>query len=239
MRSRPGSRYGYSNYGLGLLGRVLAEAAGLPYGELLAERVCGPLGLRSTTCAPDAPRLAVGHRRGRPLPPWRMPGLPGAGALRTSGADLLRHLGAHPRGAEGALGAALRDVQRPRLRLPRSADRLGLVRMHRRSGGRGLSFHSGGTRGFTSSVGFSAPGPSAVAVLANTAPANGRAPRRCRVRPAAGRRPGRLRAPPGTVLDRRPRPPPPWRGRRRCGPRGRPGRCPSRSAGRAARPGGG
>ncbi|WP_051825359.1 serine hydrolase domain-containing protein [Kitasatospora aureofaciens] len=171
VRGRPGSRYGYSNYGVGLLGRLLAESGGLPYEELLAERVCGPLGLRSTTCAPDAPGLAVGYRRGRPVPPWRIPGLPGAGAVRSSGADLLRYLRAHAVGTGGELGAALRNVQRLRLRLPHSTDRLGLVWMHRRSGGRDLYFHSGGTRGFTSFAGFSPEGPTAVAVLANTAPA--------------------------------------------------------------------
>ncbi|MFJ7911819.1 serine hydrolase domain-containing protein [Kitasatospora sp. NPDC096204] len=208
VRDRPGSRYGYSNYGVGLLGRVLAETGGLPYGELLAERVCRPLGLRSTTCAPDLPGRATGYRRGRALPPWRIPGLPGAGAVRADGADLLRYLRAHldggpapgpgggpmtgpgggpvtgpgggpatgpgggpATGPGGGLRAALRDVQRLRLRLPHSTDRIGLVWMHRRSGDRDLYFHSGGTRGFTAFVGFSPDGRAAVAAVANTAPA--------------------------------------------------------------------
>ncbi|MEU1282879.1 serine hydrolase domain-containing protein [Kitasatospora sp. NPDC005856] len=200
VRGTPGSRYGYSNYGVGLLGRALAETGGLPYGDLLTERVCRPLGLRSTTCAPDPPGRAIGYRRGHALPPWRIPGLPGAGAVRADGADLLRYLRAHldgglsavrdgerpavPNGGPstapggglsampgGGLGAALRDVQRLRLRLPHSTDRIGLVWMHRRSGGRDLYFHSGGTRGFTAFVGFSPEGSAAVAAVANTAPA--------------------------------------------------------------------
>ncbi|MGW2401644.1 serine hydrolase domain-containing protein [Kitasatospora sp. NPDC001664] len=183
VRCAPGSRYRYSNYGVGLLGRLLAETGGLTYGELLAERVCGPLGLTATSCRPDAAGLAVGYRHGRARPPWLMPGLPGAGAVRSSGADLLRYLRTHaesrsrpPGSAAGVsvgaeLGAALADVQRLRLRLPGSTDRLGLVWMHRHSGGRDLYFHSGGTRGFTSFVGFSPQGPTTVAALANTAPA--------------------------------------------------------------------
>ncbi|MFJ8621613.1 serine hydrolase domain-containing protein [Kitasatospora sp. NPDC093550] len=171
VRAKPGSRYRYSNYGVGLLGRVLAETGGLPYDELLAERVCRPLGLRSTTCRPDAPEAAVGHRHGRELPPWHIPGLPGAGAVRASGADLLRYLRAHLDGSEGELGAALRDVQQPRLRLPHSADRLGLVWTRRRSGDRELCFHTGGTRGFTAFVGFAPDAAAAVAALANTGPA--------------------------------------------------------------------
>ncbi|MEU4114432.1 serine hydrolase domain-containing protein [Kitasatospora sp. NPDC028055] len=175
VRGRPGSRFRYSNYGVALLGRALAETAGIPYEQLLAERICRPLGLRSTGCAPDTPGRAVGHRRGRALPPWRIPGLPGAGAVRAGGADLLRYLRLHLDGAEGELGAAARDVQRSRLRLPHSTDRIGLVWMHRRSGDRDLYFHSGGTRGFTAFVGFSPEGSAAVAALANTGPAlNGR-----------------------------------------------------------------
>ncbi|QKW18229.1 beta-lactamase family protein [Kitasatospora sp. NA04385] len=188
VRTAPGRRYRYSNYGVGLLGRALAERAGLPYGDLLRDRVLSPLGLRSATCAPDradpadrADRAdrAVGHRHGRPVPPWRIPALPAAGAVRAGGADLLRYLRAHldprPTAVADALADALRDVQRPRLRLPGSGDELCLVWNRRRSDGRDLYFHSGGTRGFTAFVGFRPGDAVAVAALANTGPAlNGR-----------------------------------------------------------------
>ncbi|MEV7923744.1 MULTISPECIES: serine hydrolase domain-containing protein [unclassified Kitasatospora] len=170
VRCRPGSRYRYSNYGVALLGRVLSETGGSPYGELLAERVLRPLGLGATTCTADPPGRAVGYRRGQELPPWHIPGLPGAGALRASGADLLRYLRAHLGGGHGELAAALREVQRPRLRLPRSTDELCLVWNHRRPGGRDLYFHAGATRGFTAFVGFSPQASAAVAALANTGP---------------------------------------------------------------------
>ncbi|MER5862914.1 serine hydrolase domain-containing protein [Kitasatospora sp. NPDC002040] len=171
VHGTPGSRYRYSNYGVGLLGRLLAETGGLPYGELLAERIGRPLGLTATGCRPDAPELAVGYRHRRARPPWLIPGLPGAGAVRSSGADLTHYLRAHAEGRNGRLGAALAEVQRLRLRLPGSTDRLGLVWMHRHSGDRDLYFHTGGTRGFTSFVGFSPQGPTTVAALANTGPA--------------------------------------------------------------------
>ncbi|MFE2110131.1 serine hydrolase domain-containing protein [Kitasatospora sp. NPDC059463] len=176
VRHRPGERFGYSNFGVGLLGRLLTEAGGgAGYPELLAERVCRPLGLRATTCAPDPPHRAIGHRHGRPLPPWRIPGLPGAGAVRAGGADLLRYLRAHlrPDGAPAgdALRDALREVQRPRLRLPRSGDQLGLVWNHRRTeDGRDLLFHSGGTRGCTALIAFCPQTATAVAALCNAGP---------------------------------------------------------------------
>ncbi|MER5349839.1 serine hydrolase domain-containing protein [Kitasatospora sp. NPDC002551] len=184
VRHRPGERFGYSNFGVGLLGRLLTEAGrSAGYAELLADRICRPLGMRATTCSPDPPHRAIGHRHGRPLPPWRIPGLPGAGAVRASGADLLRYLRAHLRPGEGgsadgggsahggALADALRDVQRPRLRLPRSGDQLCLVWNHRRTlDGRDLLFHSGGTRGCTSLIAFCPQTATAVAALCNAGP---------------------------------------------------------------------
>ncbi|GAB7187891.1 serine hydrolase domain-containing protein [Kitasatospora sp. Ki12] len=170
VRRQPGTHYWYSNYGVGLLGRLLAETGGLPYEELLTKRICRPLGLRSTTCAPDPPGRAIGYRRERALPPWHIPGLPGAAAVRASGADLLHYLLAHLDSRGSELGAAVQEVRRPRLRLPRSDDELCLVWNHRRSSGRDLWFHSGATRGFTSFVGFSPQDSAAVAALANTGP---------------------------------------------------------------------
>ncbi|MFE7190994.1 serine hydrolase domain-containing protein [Kitasatospora sp. NPDC057541] len=178
VRHRPGERFGYSNFGVGLLGRLLTEAGrGAGYAELLADRICRPLGLWATTCSPDSPHRAIGHRHGRPLPPWRIPGLPGAGAVRASGADLLRYLRAHLRPGEGgpagagALGQALREVQRPRLRLPRSGDQLCLVwNLRRTPDGRDLFFHSGGTRGCTTLIAFCPQTATAVAALCNAGP---------------------------------------------------------------------
>ncbi|WTW99215.1 beta-lactamase family protein [Streptomycetaceae bacterium NBC_01309] len=171
VRNSPGSRVRYSNYGVALLGRLLAEAAGRSYPDLLAERVCRPLGLTATGCAPDPAAQAVGHRRGRPLPPWRIPGLPAAGALRSTGDDLLRYLAAHLAPAETPpIAAALREVRKPRLTDPRSGDDLCLVWNARQVGGRRVVFHAGATRGFVAFLGFAPETGTALAAAANTGP---------------------------------------------------------------------
>ncbi|KUJ69993.1 hypothetical protein ACZ90_06400 [Streptomyces albus subsp. albus] len=90
----PGTRVRYSNFGVGLLGLLLARAAGLDYAELLASRVLAPLGLYETDCAADREQ-ATGYWHRRPRPSWRIPGLPAAGALRSSAHDLLHYLDAH------------------------------------------------------------------------------------------------------------------------------------------------
>ncbi|MEU8133449.1 serine hydrolase domain-containing protein [Streptodolium elevatio] len=186
VTNRPGSRVRYSNYGVALLGRLLAGAAGRTYPELLAERVCRPLGLTATGCAPDPVAQAVGHRRGRPLPPWRIPGLPAAGALRSTGDDMLRYLAAHltptstPQAGALSTGAlptgappmadALREVRKPRLSRARSGDELCLVWNSRQVGGQSVVFHAGATRGFVAFLGFAPQSGTALAAMTNTGP---------------------------------------------------------------------
>ncbi|MBC3841287.1 beta-lactamase family protein [Streptacidiphilus sp. 4-A2] len=172
VRSRPGSRVCYSNLG----SACWASCSPGPPGRTI--RPCWNSGSASRSADPHRLRLRPGHAtgywHGRPRPPWRIPALPGAGAVRSSAADLLRYLEAllDP-GRAGALGPALAEVQRLRLVLPRTGDGLCLVWNHRRRPGHELLFHSGGTRGFSTFVGYSPATRTALAVLANCTPGLG------------------------------------------------------------------
>ncbi|QXE33369.1 beta-lactamase family protein [Streptomyces sp. GMY02] len=180
LSAPPGERVRYSNFGVGLLGHLLARA--VPgrrgYGELLADRVLDPLGLYGTTCAPGAPQ-ATGHLHGRPRPPWRIPGLAPAGVIRSTAGDLLTLLDAlldpptGPGTAPMPLGTALADVVRPRLALPGGTRQLALVWNIRVRPDGDVYHHSGGTRGFTAFAGFCPYHRTAVAALANTGPTVG------------------------------------------------------------------
>lgn len=68
VRTRPGSRYAYSNMGYGLLGMVIERVTGQPYERYLDAQLLQPLGLADSTFAfisqtgPHAdPRLAMGY----------------------------------------------------------------------------------------------------------------------------------------------------------------------------------
>jgi CubicO group peptidase (beta-lactamase class C family) len=64
MRFAPGSQYGYSNTNHFLLGLVIEKISGKRYCEVVAERLCVPLGMTSTRCAnPSAiiPGIADGY----------------------------------------------------------------------------------------------------------------------------------------------------------------------------------
>ncbi|MFD0204746.1 MULTISPECIES: serine hydrolase domain-containing protein [Saccharothrix] len=168
-RCGPPGRYRYSNFGVALLGEALARAAGRPYAELLAERVLRPLNLTDTDCF-TSPQV-TGYLRGRPRPPWEIPGMPAAGALRSSALDLLRYLTAHLPPFTGPLGDATAEVTRPRASA--RAHDVCLIWNLRRRAGRELLFHSGGTRGCTVFAAFSPGTSTAFVALANAGPTVG------------------------------------------------------------------
>ncbi|MGK5640004.1 serine hydrolase domain-containing protein [Streptomyces sp. URMC 126] len=186
-RHAPGTRVHYSNFGVGVLGHALTAAAGdsssgpaPSYASLLADRVLKPLALRDTDCAAAVPAgltQVTGHRYGRAQPPLVLPGLPAAGALRSSARDLLTFaealLDPASAGVPATLRGALADVRRPRLRLPRG-DGLGLVwNIRPRHDGSRVHHHSGGTPGCTAFAGFVPRHGTALVALANTAPGPG------------------------------------------------------------------
>lgn len=167
-RHRPGARVRYSNFGVGLLGQLLANAAGRDYQDLVIDRVCRPLGMTNTRVVPDA-TYATGHRRGRPVPPWEMGALAAAGVLRSNATHLLGYLHAQLHPQTTPLDAALRAVQQPRVPA-KGKDRICLAWNYRAFRDYDLFFHSGATRGFTAFVGFSPQAKTGVAALANATP---------------------------------------------------------------------
>jgi CubicO group peptidase (beta-lactamase class C family) len=169
LRSRPGTKVRYSNFGAGLLGIALARRAGMPYGELLRMRVLEPLGLHDTGIAIAPERLATGHsRRGRPVAHWDVRGLEGAGALRSSAGDVLRFAKACLEPPADAPGPALALTLVPRRRLSRFGD-IGLGWfLGRRKEGWTVAWHNGGTGGFRSFVGVALGREVGVVALTNS-----------------------------------------------------------------------
>jgi serine-type D-Ala-D-Ala carboxypeptidase/endopeptidase len=173
LRREPGRRPRYSNLGFGLLGHVLALRAGRSYEQLIRERICRPLELVDTgvSVPPGARgRFAQGHnRRGRPVPHWDLPALAGAGALRSTVADLLAFLRVQLGEGDPALARAAALTHAPRRRRGRAAIGLGWWRLPLRGTDHELLFHNGGTGGFRSFAGFVPATHTAVVVLTNSA----------------------------------------------------------------------
>ena len=117
---RPGGGYSYSTVGAGLLGDILARREGVSYEALVRRRVLDPLGMTSTAItlnADQARRMTPGHTRWfAPAPPWDLPILSGAAAMRSSAGDMLTFLGAslgYVRSPLNGPMAAMLDVRRP------------------------------------------------------------------------------------------------------------------------------
>jgi CubicO group peptidase (beta-lactamase class C family) len=166
----PGAGYEYSNVGVGLLGWVLARKAGMSYEGLLAERITGPLAMKSTvvTLTPELKaRLAPGHdAAGNPEGNWDLLAFAGAGGIRSTAADMMRFLRANL-SAGKPLGETLAFAREVRYTPPAAgAHRLGLG-WHISPAG--VHWHNGQTGGYHSFVAVDTAHGRAVVVLADTA----------------------------------------------------------------------
>jgi serine-type D-Ala-D-Ala carboxypeptidase/endopeptidase len=178
-RREPGRKVVYSNYGMGLLGHVLALRAGASYERLVRERICEPLGLVDTwveTPASERWRVATGHTwRRRPTPHWHLVALVGAGGLRSTAADLLAFLSLHAGRSGLPLAVAAAETARPRAARRQAEIGLGWLivppgrRLPWRRSRSKLLFHEGGTGGFRSFAGVIPDRDACAVVLANEA----------------------------------------------------------------------
>jgi ATP-dependent Clp protease adapter protein ClpS len=89
----------------------------------------------------------------------------GAGAIRSTANDMMRYLKANMGIDQSPLVAAMKLAQQPRSSMAETA-RIGLAWM---TTGNGIVWHSGGTGGYRSFLGFTEDGRRGVVVLANTA----------------------------------------------------------------------
>jgi CubicO group peptidase (beta-lactamase class C family) len=149
LAHEPGGSYGYSNFGMGLLGNLLVQRAGqADYEALLLERICRPLGMDSTRVqltAEMGSRLAVPHTGS--LAPTHLLDYPiydGAGMIRSTADDLLTFLAANMGLTETELQPALQLANTPQ-RPTVGKDTIGLG--WQVSANTGFHYHGGRTNG--------------------------------------------------------------------------------------------
>lgn len=163
----------YSNLGFGLLGQALAVRANAGYPELIQREIAGPLGMRDTVVEPSSEqqaRVLTGYGAGhRAMPPLEIPGLMGAGGIRSTPQDLLTYLEAqlHPAGLAGTLPAAIAFSHRL---LPGSSTETRVAFAWLYSPDTGAFSHDGATSGFSSYVFFHPKRDYAAVVLLNRSP---------------------------------------------------------------------
>ncbi|MDH4351921.1 MAG: serine hydrolase, partial [Gemmatimonadota bacterium] len=168
-----GAQYEYSNYGMGLLGQLLANRAGMSYEALMVERIAGPRDLADTRVeftVPMRSRLALGHNMGIAVANWDIPALAGAGAIRSTAADMLTFIAANMGLVETPLLPAMRASHAARVGTGRTDMQVALAWHVRQGQGGPTIWHNGGTGGYRTFTGFREDGSRGVVVLTNSSP---------------------------------------------------------------------
>lgn len=161
----------YSNLGFGLLGYILSMKAGMPYDALLKARVLDPLGMKDTSIAlsdDQRKRLAPGHAKGAAVSNWDLDALAGAGAVRSTAADMAKLLSALMHPSDSRIGKAITLATEPRGEL--GASKIGLAWLTSTpANGAPFTWHNGGTGGYRTFIGYTRDGKAGIVVLTNGA----------------------------------------------------------------------
>jgi CubicO group peptidase (beta-lactamase class C family) len=139
----------YSNFGMALLGQLLAERYGTSWGELVRARITEPLGMNDTVISlgDKASRMAPAFAGDRRQPLFDMQAYAPASALRSTAADMLTFSRAVLAGAGGPLGPAAARMLTPLARY--EGAEIGYAVMVRGpEGGRRTYWHAGLTEGY-------------------------------------------------------------------------------------------
>ena len=138
----------YSNLGVGLLGDLLARLQGKTWEELVVQQIAKPLGMIDTGVtlnAEQTKRFAPAYAGAIEVEPWTFTSLAGAGALRSTTADMLKFAQALAKPDSTPLKQAIEWIEQPQP----STD-TGLCLQIAKAKGQPIYWHNGGTGGFRS-----------------------------------------------------------------------------------------
>jgi CubicO group peptidase (beta-lactamase class C family) len=161
----PGKNYEYSNLGMGLLGHVVGLVGSAPYEQLLRDWITDPLGMGDTSITLEGTmtsRFATGHDEFGAVSAWDIRTLEGAGAIRSTAADMLRFVRAHLEAPTPAMQRATAVVA------TRPGGTMGLGWHIGFDEMTDVRWHNGQTAGFHSFIAYDSKAGIAVVVLANS-----------------------------------------------------------------------
>ena len=171
LRRDIGSQFEYSNLAVGLLGHVLARAAGGSYEDVVRERILEPLRMNMTGITLEGDMrdwMARGHNtQGDVVPLWDLPTLAGAGALRSDVGDMLKFLAANTGAPESRLERTMRTNHEVRESMNAQTG-VGLNWLVQSVGEETIVWHNGGTAGFRTFIGFDPDKGVGAVVLTNS-----------------------------------------------------------------------
>jgi serine-type D-Ala-D-Ala carboxypeptidase/endopeptidase len=189
LQSEPGTKANYSDFGMGLLGHILSIRAGVPYAQLVKDRILSVLGMDSTGIAMNSTsiilsdalksRLAKGHIGGKEVNLEFIPeAIRPAGALYSSANDLLRYLAANLGLIHTSINDMIQETHLIRHGYPQdldpfpypsnkslSASYIGLGWFIETNLGTEVIQHGGGIDGYSTLIGFNPTKQKGVVIL--------------------------------------------------------------------------
>jgi serine-type D-Ala-D-Ala carboxypeptidase/endopeptidase len=170
----PGTKFEYSNTGMGLLGHVISLKAGKDYETLVVERICRPLDMQGTriTLTPELKaRLATGHDKSeKQVVNWGFQVMAGAGAIRSTANDMLKYVAANLGLTQSNLTPLIENTHVIRHRDSIDFGNTAMPWVDQgvyNPPGMELLGHAGGTGGYSAFIGFDKKNRRGVVVLAN------------------------------------------------------------------------
>ncbi|MCH9646706.1 MAG: serine hydrolase [Deltaproteobacteria bacterium] len=171
LAGEPPCEAAYSNLGFSILGVVLERALHKPWGDLVTERIAQPLGMVDTAqvlSEEQEERFAQGWSGTAKAVPWTFQSVAGAGALRSTLADMSRFADALAAGASGPLKEVWPLIAGDYAAVAPVQSQIGLALLHSQQDGVDSYWHNGGTGGFRSVVQvYPALGEAAVILASN------------------------------------------------------------------------
>jgi CubicO group peptidase (beta-lactamase class C family) len=181
LENKPGTKYNYSNLGMGFLGHVLSQNQKMSFEDMVITRICNRLGMNDTriNLSPEQQRrLAKGYFAilsvsslclSFPATNWDMPTLSGAGALRSTVNDMIKFLTGNIGATGMSLTPAMQIAQVPRHKI-NSRMSIGMAWhiRHPHGNDRQIIWHNGGTGGYRSYMGFNKKYRVGVVILSNS-----------------------------------------------------------------------
>ncbi|SKA94349.1 CubicO group peptidase, beta-lactamase class C family [Prosthecobacter debontii] len=142
----------YSNLGVGLLGSLLGRVYGLSWEEAVIQKICLPLGLKNTrmTFPTSSLPLAPPFEGKKPVSSWHFDAVAGAGALRSTAADLIAFGQAIAHADQTSLAQAFALAMQPQAVAP--GGQIGLNLFIGKRDGAEVYHHNGGTGGYRSAL---------------------------------------------------------------------------------------
>ena len=170
LTKEPGTSFEYSNFGMGILGDILANKEKKDYYNFINDTVLKPLGMINTTTKLSRLQIknsAIGHDiSGVPVIMWDFKSMEGAGAIKSNIKDMLKFLKANIYLKDPLLKEAMKLAQTSIYK--DKFEEVGMGWNINKVSNDTIIWHNGGTGGFKSFLGFSKKKKTGVVILSNS-----------------------------------------------------------------------